>query len=436
MKNITFFITTYFMLLFIKVDAQEYTLLDKSDVLSKVKAENLSLKISQEEINKAKAEYVQTKAVFLPSVSASHTGFSTTNPLMAFGSKLNQGILTQADFNPSLLNNPNKTQNFATRLEVQQPILNLDGIYQRKAAKNILEATILQKQRAEDYLIFEIEKTFMELQLAYKSLEVLNTSLKAANENKKIIENYFEQGLVQKSEVLNINVNVTENQNQILAAKSNIQNISNYLSFLMNENSFKVYKPVKELALNAADVTANAVPGNRSDIKANELSVQAYSAMNKADKMAFLPRLNVFGSYELYDNTLFNGNANGYLIGASLSWDIFKGSKNIGKAQKSKAALEQQKLEYKKYVSKSNLELEKAKRMLFDARNNLSLNKLAVEQSQESLRILKNRFTQGLEKSNDILVAEAKYAQKQLAYYATIYQYNYALIYTQFLTKE
>lgn len=436
MKNITFFITTYFMLLFIKVDAQEYTLLDKSDVLSKVKAENLSLKISQEEINKAKAEYVQTKAVFLPSVSASHTGFSTTNPLMAFGSKLNQGILTQADFNPSLLNNPNKTQNFATRLEVQQPILNLDGIYQRKAAKNILEATILQKQRAEDYLIFEIEKTFMELQLAYKTLEVLKTSLKAANENKKIIDNYFEQGLVQKSEVLNINVNVTENQNQILAAKSNIQNISNYLSFLMNENSFKIYKPVKELALHTADVDTNRVSENRSDIKANELSVQAYSAMNKADKMAFLPRLNAFGSYELYDNTLFNGNANGYLIGASLSWDIFKGSKNIGKAQKSKAALEQQKLEYKKYVSKSNLELEKAKRMLFDARNNLSLNKLAVEQSQESLRILKNRFTQGLEKSNDILVAEAKYAQKQLAYYATIYQYNYALIYIQFLTKE
>ncbi len=38
-----------------------------------------------------------------------HTGISTTNPLMAFGSKLNQEILTQADFNPDLLNNPEQT---------------------------------------------------------------------------------------------------------------------------------------------------------------------------------------------------------------------------------------------------------------------------------------------------------------------------------------
>ena len=36
---------------------------------------------------------------------------------MAFGSKLNQEILTASDFNPALLNDPGQIQNFATELK-------------------------------------------------------------------------------------------------------------------------------------------------------------------------------------------------------------------------------------------------------------------------------------------------------------------------------
>jgi len=158
--------------------------------------------------------------------------------------------------------------------------------------------------------------------------------------------------------------------------------------------------------------------------------------MNKADKMIFLPGLNSFGSYELYDNKLFQGSANGYVIGAQLSWTLFEGSKRIGKTQKSKAAFEQSKLEYTQYVSKSNLELNKARRQLLDAKNQLELTSLSVKQSKESLRIRKNRFKEGLEKTTDLLMAETLYAQKQLAYYQTIFQYNYTQAYLEFLTKN
>jgi outer membrane protein TolC len=71
--------------------------------------------------------------------------------------------------------------------------------------------------------------------------------------------------------------------------------------------------------------------------------------------------------------------------------------------------------------------------MLQDAQNNLKLTALSLEQSSESLRIRTNRFEQGLEKTTDLLMAETQYAQKQLEYYATIFQHNYALAYVQFL---
>ena len=117
------------------LQAQQLVPITKSEVLIKVSEENQTLKISNEDFNGARADYRQTNAVFLPNITVSHTGISTTNPLMAFGSKLNQEILTANDFNPALLNNPNQIQNFATKLEIQQPLINIDGIYQRKAAK-------------------------------------------------------------------------------------------------------------------------------------------------------------------------------------------------------------------------------------------------------------------------------------------------------------
>ncbi|WP_296386180.1 TolC family protein [Winogradskyella sp.] len=425
-----------FILFGFSLQAQEVVSIAKIEVLSKVSENNMSIKISEEEFKQAKADYRQTNAVFMPNIAVSHTAIATTNPLMAFGSKLNQEILTQPDFSPALLNNPSQIENYATKLEIQQPLINLDGMYQRKAAKSKMEAMSLKTVRTEDYLAFEVERAYMQLQLAYKAVDVLEKALEAANANKKLADNSFKQGYLQRADVLNVEVRVTEVRNQLQTAKSNVQNASNYLSFLMNDETYVVYTPTDELTVSTYTIEDKIVSENRSDIKAMQLASYAYEAMNKADKMAFLPRLNAFGSYELYDDQIFQGDANGYLFGAQLSWDIFQGSKRIGKAQKSKAEFEKSKLEYKQYVSQSNLELNKAKRAFLDAENKMKLTTLALQQSEESLRIRTNRFKEGLEKTSDLLMAETQFAQKQLEYYQTIFEYNFTQAYLQFLTKE
>ena len=427
------------LLLFVltmSLQAQDVVSITKIEVLTKVAENNTSIKISEEDFKQARADYRQTNAVFLPNISASHTGIATTNPLMAFGSKLNQEILTQNDFNPALLNDPSQIENYATKFEIQQPLINLDGMFQRKAAKSKMEAMSLKTERTQEYLVFEVDKAYMQLQLAYKAVNVLEKALEAAKANKKLADNSFKQGYLQRADVLNVEVRVTEVQNQLQTAKSNVQNASNYLSFLMNDDTYVIYTPTDELTVSTFTMEDKSISENRSDIKAMELASNAYEAMNKADKMAFLPRLNAFGSYELYDDQIFQADANGYLFGAQLSWDIFQGSKRFGKAQKSKAEFEKSKLEYTQYVSQSNLELNKAKRAFTDAKNKLELTTLALEQSEESLRIRTNRFKEGLEKTSDLLIAETQYAQKQLEYYQTIFEYNYAQAYLQFLTKE
>ena len=415
---------------------QNTTPISKEEVMTKVMQGNNTLKIAVQEALAAKGDYLQTNAVLLPNISVSHTGIATTNPLMAFGSKLNQQILTAADFDPTLLNDPRQIEDYATRVEVQQPLINLDGMFQRKAARAKWTATELQSERTGDYMALEVEKAYMQLQLAYKTVDVLEKAKETALENQRIAENSFAQGYLQKSDVLAVQVRVTEIDNQLHYAQSNILNASNYLSVLMNETGTAVLMPTDSLSVSYSDIDAVSLSENRKDILALDSATEAYKQMHKADQMSFLPRLNAFGTYEMHDDEIFQGDADGYLFGAELKWNLFEGSKRFGKSQKSKAEYDKAKLQLEQYKSESALELNRAKRNLENAQNNLRLTKLALEQSQESLRIRTNRFEQGLEKTTDLLMAETQYSQKTLEYYRTIFEHNYALAYVQFLTKE
>ena len=418
------------------VFAQQTVPISKAEVLEKVTNQNNKLKIGEQEVSSAKGDFNQTNAIFLPNISTSYTGMATNSPLMAFGFKLNQAVVAQEDFNPANLNNPSKTNMFTTTFEVQQPIINIDGVFQRKAAKAKWEATRLQLERMGDYLSLETERAYMQLQLAYKSVDVLEEALKAAKENLNLANNSLKQGYLQHSDVLTVEIRVAEVENQLQYAKSNVINISEYLAVLMNEEIAGVYKPTDSLDIALSLISDEHISNNRADIKAMQFASEAYRQSYKADKMSFLPRLNAFGSFELYDDQIFSADANAYLVGVSLTWDIFQGSKRVGKTQKSRAQYTKANLELEEYKSESQLELNKAKRMFLDAKNNLKLTELALQQSEEALRIRTNRFKEGLEKTTELLMAETLYSQKQLEYFNTVFQHNYALAYLEFLTKK
>jgi len=418
------------------VNAQSEKIISFEEVLTKVQRNNHTIKISEQDYNVAKADYTQTNAILLPNITISHSAISTTNPLMAFGTKLNQEILVQADFLPSILNDPKEIQNFATKIEVQQPIFNADGLFMRKAAKAKMNAIQLQSVRTTDYIKLEVTKAYMQLQVAYKAVEVLEKAKEAALENKKIAENNFKNGYMQKADILSVEMHVIEVENQLITIKSNVKNASDYLQFLMGETSGTTLKPSTKLeALVNTSIYDDELSSNRADIEAMEKSTEAYTNMHKANKMSYLPRLNAFGSYELYDDKLFGTTAKGYLVGAQLSWNVFEGFKRIGKTQKSKAELDKAELSLDRYKNQSQLEFNKAKRQLKDAENKLKLTSLAVEQSNEALRIRTNRFEQGLEKTSDLLISETQYLQKQLEYLQTVFNYNFTKAYVAFLTK-
>lgn len=385
----------------------------------------------------AASDYRQTQAIFLPQVDVSYTAMSTNNPLNAFGFKLQQRTITQGDFNPATLNHPSATPDYMAKLELQQPLLNMDMLYQRRGAEKKTEVYQYKTQRTREYLTFEVQKAYLQLQLTYTAVKVLEEALQTTNDVYTYTKNHFDQGLIQKSDVLNAQVQVATITSNLTKANSNIRNASDHLSLLMGEKTGTIYKITD--GITTAPQMPDAVRDvtfSRADFMAMQKAVEASDLVIRSTQMKYLPRLNAFGNFQYNDNSMVGFGANAYLVGVQLSWNIFNGNRT-------KNTITTQKLERDKLVTQledkknqSQLELDKAYRDLADARSETGRGEVSVEQAAEALRIIQNRYEQGLVNTTDVLLAQMQLSQQKLLLAQAQFSANVTLAYLQFLTTS
>jgi len=410
--------------------------LELQQAIEQMKENNTQLKVQQHEIDFSNAELSGTLSGFLPKISVSHTGFYTNDPLNSFGFKLQQRVVTQADFNPVLLNNPDEMYHFNTKLSVQQPILNFDVFSARKALKEKIKATEYQKEFAEEMFTVEIKKAYTNLQFLYEAKKAVQKGISAYEEVLRNTQNMEKQGYAKPSDVLMVQVGLNEVQNKEIEIDNNISNLSDYLSWLMGKDSVEIYVPTEELTQNVLFSENSNFSENRADILAMKSGLEAQNKMVSMNKKGLLPRLNAFGEFNYNDKDIVGFGANGFMVGLSLSWDIFNGNETFNKIKQSKISVEKAQTEMQLYIEKKQLELQKAKRDLVSNQAKIQLAKTAKEQAGESLRIFENRYTQGLEKTSDLLVSQATDLEKQVNYLEAVKNYNLSVIQIEFLTQQ
>jgi outer membrane protein TolC len=420
------------------VSAQDSTKhLSLDEAITTTLNNNKAVQLAKLDESIAASNYKQTEAIYLPQVGFSYTAMSTNNPLNAFGFKLQQKSITANDFNPALLNSPGATGDFTTKLEVQQPLVNMDLLYKRKAAAKQTELYQYKTQRTKEYLTFEVQKAYLQLQLAYDAVKVLEDALQTTESVYTFTDNHFKQGLIQKSDVLNVQVQVTTVETNLAKANSNIRNASDYLSLLMGQGDGIVYKVDNAMQTEHSPTdTITKIAASRSDFVAMRKAIEATDLMIQSNKMSYYPKLNAFGSYQLNDNRMLGFGANAYLAGVQLSWDIFKGNRT--KNTITTQILERNKLseQLTQQKEQSQLELNKAYRDLADAQFDIKQQKLSIEQATEALQILQNRFQQGLVNTTDVLQAATQLSQQKFALAQAVFTTNVTKAYLQLLTTS
>jgi len=409
--------------------------LSLEDAIQAALQNNKQVVIAKTEEAIAKSNFNQTEAIWLPNVNLSHTFYSTNNPLNVFGFKLQQAGVQQADFNPALLNNPTSYSNYNTQVALQQPIINVDALYMRKAAKSQIGMYAAQALRTTEAIRMQVVQTYLYLAFTYQYEKVTLEGLKTIQSIYKFTKDRFDQGMMQKSDLLNVEVQVQAAQLQNSQAKSQIENISDQLSVLMGAPKGVAYTTQSYTLGVHADVS-DSVSSGRSDIRALNAAVDSYDMAIKSTQMGWMPRLNGFANYNINDKSITIDGAKSYIAGVQLSWDIFKGNQVNRKVATQKLEKTKVQAQLNSLLETGAAEIRKTKRAVVDANYKIQQQTTSVQQSEEALRILQNRYEQGLISTNDILVAQTQLSQQKLFLAQAQLEQKSAINYLEFLTTN
>lgn len=406
--------------------------LQLSEAIQLAEANNKTLKESGLNSSIASEKYKQSSAMFMPQVDLSYSALFTDNPLNAFGFNLQQGIVTAADFDPSKLNNPSLTKDFGSKIEVMQPLINPDLFYQRKAAKKGKEIAELQKMRTSEYVAFQVKQTYMELALAYDAKEVIGRALATSAEGLKRAQSFYDEGLIQRTDLLDAQIFNSKLETDLSQATNSIQDISDRLSLVMGTETGIQYTIDKVTETAEADFSYN---DHRTDFVAMNKAIEAQTMMKQASKMNFLPKLNAFGSYQYNDSKFAQFDKGSYLVGIKLSWNIFNGMRDKRSINISNYEIQRLNSQLSQQKDEAKVELMKSTRALETLTKETVNNQLMVEQAREALRILQDRYSEGLVSTTDLLRSQTQLAQTELALTQSVFKKNVTKAYIELLTE-
>jgi outer membrane protein TolC len=396
------------------------------------------LAIARADRDAADADANASLSVFLPNIRLVSTATVTNDPLNVFGMKLRERRVTPADFNPALLNEPDRYTQYTTSIDVQQPLINLDGFLGRGAALDGARAMAMKQERTRRYVAYRVKLAYFGLVVARQSHAVVSAALEAAEANASQSRQFLTEGLINKSDALFAEMRLLDVRSRQAEALDAIKSAENALRVLLGRTDTAELVLTDTLGLPDAPVSpvpAEEVNARRSDMRAMAYGVDAARGMLRMQQLKLLPSLNAFGSYSLNDQRMLGRQSSGWTIGAMLQWNILPGFGSIAGIQKARATLERAESELAQQRARNANDLDDAYRALETARTRLALARESVRQAEENARVLRDRYATGIGRTTDLLNAEAAMADARLGLARTLYACNAALFTIELLTE-
>jgi outer membrane protein len=409
--------------------AAEDPSLSLSDAIYLAQSQNPKIKAAQSQITAADHRITQAKSGYLPQINFIETYGHTTTPMWAFGTRLNQKTITSADFAPDRLNHPDAIDNFNSVLSLEWPVFRGGqtqiGVNQAKLDKSA-QSLILERTRQE--VIAQTAMAYTGLQLAFRHLEVIQKALETAKAHYEMIRSRYENGLVVKSDLLRTQVHIAELDQERIQAESRIAMARSALNAAMGlsgennqvltsllEKGEDIQEPIEEWIHQAQF--------HRPDMKYLQLQQEIAEAEINKTKAAHLPTVNLIGTYEI-NSSNFQDSADNYTIGAMMRVNLFSGNQLSAKTSEADALLSRIKAIKSDMSSGIEVQTREAYLQAQSAWNRISVAETAVSQSEEGLRIVKDRYENGLLTLISLLDAEVALQSAQTNRYKSLYEYN------------
>jgi outer membrane protein TolC len=373
------------------------------------------------------ADYRKRQAIggYLPKLTVSETWMNTDEPGTAAFAKMMQGRFDMDYFQTELPDPEDRITNYQTKVEIVQPVfMNGQIIYGIKQAGAALDASRSTAERIRQNIIFNFNRAFFGLALAEKALSVVKHSHTRTEEYCKTTEDFFNNGLIVKSDLLVAETYllmndqaVREAEKQLAVAKSQLQRLldtDEEIAVIWEEPDFN-----DDMNLEAFIESALS---KRQDLLAMQSYEKASGYEVSKSKASYLPSVMLFADYQQNDDEFGGNNGKGYTFGANMSLNLFNGGSDYYKVKESRSnhlamlnRIADKKLEIKSEVRGAYYSVLAAEKQLEAA-------KKRIESASSALEITENRFREGLSKVTELLDREVDLKQAELSLYMSEYQ--------------
>jgi outer membrane protein len=373
----------------------------------------------------------QAKSGLYPQVDFNQGFNRTTNPMWAFGTKMNQEAIAAADFDPHVLNDPDPINNFSSRLSVVWPVFDSGQTWiGMQQAKLDSQANGRMLESVQQQVIARTVRAYLDLLLASAQLSVVDKALETARAHLKIVQDRQEGGLSVKSDLLRDVVHVADLEQQRLQAKNMEEIGQSILNAAMGVPEKDRYQLDTQLTKRSAleeslDFWIHTALSKRPDYLQMMDQVEIARKQVEKERAAHLPSLSLMGNYEVNTED-FNDTGDNYTVGAMVNLNLFSGNRISAKIREATANLKSAEARLSGLTQQVRVETQQAYLQSLSAWQRIDASEAAVNQADENLRIVKTRYENGLLTIVSLLDAEAASQKAQTNYLQAIHDHQAA----------
>jgi len=357
------------------------------------------------------------------------------DPVYAFGTRLRQRQFTQDDFALNDLNRPQPIGNFATRFSGSWTAFDSFKTQREIRRADLFRASASSSSKAVDQqIVLHVVESYQAVLYAQREIDVAQHEQETAAALLNSVAEHVKAGLAVESDQMSAEVNVAARKEELIAAQGDLELGWAELREAMGAPELKAVelKPIElhtfaQLPLDQEIATAAKT---RPDLMALAQTQSAQASAVGAARSEFGPSVSAYGNWEEDRGSLGSSGGNNWVAGVQISVDILPMGKRVQLAQESAT---KQRIDAQLSASQQHVRLEVSQAHIHRQTAELSLQtaRAAMDQSAESLRILKNRYGAGLATITDLLRAEDAERQSQSMYWKAVY--GNTMAYTELL---
>lgn len=399
--------------------------------------------VAQERIEQARAAAKQAQAGFYPRLSIGETFTRSDFSPLVFSNQLAQGRLSgdfpstpPPGFDPfEQFNDPGPLSNWNTQILLRWSLFQGGRTYySSRAAVAQLSATELVLRTVRNNLAYAVSAAYYEILRADTSIEIAEESGRRIRSHLELANARFENEVALRSDVLQVSVRLAETEEALEIARHNLERAKSQLNLVMGRPVSAVLQLAHEQALieppagasETLDELTKSARRLRSEIEGMNRTIAALENSASAAKAGYYPHIDAFAHYDI-DTEDFSGSGESWTVGVGASLSIFDGFMTRSAIQTAQAELREAEAQKRRLMLQIDMEVKNAYLAISEAGRRLEVLRDSAAEAEETLRIVSERYTEGLAIVTELIDVEVALTNVRLRLLSARYDYYIAV---------